>query len=408
MTCARGGAIRRCCVATKEPSIQALAKAQRARDVRAAALFPRLATIKRARMLTSPHATLRGAAPLYYELLAAQPWLAEGPAGEGWIVGDLHLENVGAFRTDDDRVVFDLNDFDDAVQGPWRVDLLRLLTSVLLAGRSFQAAPPDALHLCEVLLEVYARALCAGPRTRTQAFPAPIAALLQRAKQRSRKELLDRRAPARRGGRRFERGERYLELPPRIARQVPRLFAAYLGALGDRAPNGSDTWRVLDAAQRVAGTGSLGRLRIALLIARPDDDPRLFELKEAAPSSAGLLLGRSTGHLPAAARVVAAAQALVQRPMRLLAALEVDGASFVGRQLMPQEDKLDLGELHVGQMLDEVVRTVGEVVGRAHRRAATRPPRRIWTDRELAGLLERAIVLAGIHESVALALAQIP
>lgn len=49
-------------------------------------------------MLASPHAFLRGAAPLFYEILAARPDLAAGPPGEGWIVGDMHLENVGAYR----------------------------------------------------------------------------------------------------------------------------------------------------------------------------------------------------------------------------------------------------------------------------------------------------------------------
>ena len=388
-------------------SIAALADAQRRRDVEAAALFPALSATKRARMLTSPHATLRGAAPLFYQLLAERPWLAEGPPGEGWIVGDLHLENVGAFRTDDDTVVFDLNDFDDAVPGPWRIDVLRLATSVLLAGRSFQATPTDAVRLCELLLEQHARAVFAGPRARVAPLAPPIAELLRRAGQRSRKELLDRRAPVRGGGRRFELGERYLALPPRVARAVPGLLAAYVRALGDRAPRGSGEWRVLDAAQRVAGTGSLGRLRIALLIARPDDDPRLFELKEAAPSSAAPLCRGASGEIPEATRVVTAARALVRQPMRLLAALQLGGKSYVGRQLMPQEDKLDLGGMHVGGKLDEVVRTVGQLVGRAHRRAARQAPRRAWTDRELAGLAEHAIELAGVHESVALALARL-
>ncbi len=50
-------------------------------------------------MSASPLAFLRGSAPLFYEMLAADPDLASGPAGEGVIQGDAHLENFGAFSS---------------------------------------------------------------------------------------------------------------------------------------------------------------------------------------------------------------------------------------------------------------------------------------------------------------------
>src|SRR5580658_3781634 len=91
---------------------------------------------KAARMMASPLALLRGSAPLFYELLERHPGLAEGPVGEGWIVGDAHVENFGAFRVGaltvretlrshaKEAIVFDLNDFDDSLVGPWRLDVL--------------------------------------------------------------------------------------------------------------------------------------------------------------------------------------------------------------------------------------------------------------------------------------------
>src|SRR4051812_46660953 len=96
------------------------AERQLTRDVAATQPYPELLTRKLARMAASPFGYLRGAAPLYYELLAEHPELAAGPSGEGWLVGDAHLENFGAFRTADaagtEAVVFDVNDFDEAVQ----------------------------------------------------------------------------------------------------------------------------------------------------------------------------------------------------------------------------------------------------------------------------------------------------
>src|SRR5262249_36486798 len=109
-------------------------------DLAATHLFPALFEQKKAKILESPYAFLRGSAPLFFEILQLRPELANGPPGEGFIVGDMHLENVGAYRTDSDALVFDLNDFDEAAWAPWYLDVLRLATSVLLAGRTFKAS----------------------------------------------------------------------------------------------------------------------------------------------------------------------------------------------------------------------------------------------------------------------------
>ncbi|HEX4511997.1 MAG TPA: DUF2252 family protein, partial [Polyangiaceae bacterium] len=117
------------------------------------------------RMSPSPLAFLRGAAPMFYEVLERVPALAEGPPGEGFIVGDLHIENFGAFRPDPPKgrhknrepdAVFDANDFDDCTIGPWRFDLLRLTTSLILGGRELGANGPQALVLARALLDSYA------------------------------------------------------------------------------------------------------------------------------------------------------------------------------------------------------------------------------------------------------------
>src|SRR5215471_3265800 len=131
------------------PSVFDLAARQIALDYAATEQFPQLFARKKQRMLVSPHAFLRGSAPLFYEVLAAQPELADGPKGTGFIVGDMHLENVGAYKTDDDAVVFNLNDFDDAAVAPLRLDVLRLSTSVLLAGRSFRCTGSEAIALAD-------------------------------------------------------------------------------------------------------------------------------------------------------------------------------------------------------------------------------------------------------------------
>ena len=202
--------------------------------------FPELFVRKLQRMSSSPLAYLRGAAPLFFELLAARPDLAAGPAGEGWIVGDMHLENIGAYRPDPlgaaeppsargeesakkQRVVkFDLNDFDDAIIGPWRLDVVRVATSLLLGGRELGANGLLALTLVDRLLDAWARSAFDGEPLPD--VPAPVAALMEQVRARSKSALLDARTALTAGKRHFVRGPRYAELPPEVVNAVPAAF----------------------------------------------------------------------------------------------------------------------------------------------------------------------------------------
>jgi hypothetical protein len=109
----------------------------------------------------------------------------------------------------------------------------------------------------------------------------------------------------------------------------------------------------------------------------------------------------SSGVEPAK-RLFEAACALVAEPPRQLAPIgPTPLGSLCGRKLCPEEDKLDLARLHVGPKLSAVVRVVGEILARAHRRSATVTPA------PTADLLDRAVYLAGLFEAVYLAYARI-
>jgi hypothetical protein len=72
------------------------------------------------------------------------------------------------------------------------------------------------------------------------------------------------------------------------------------------------------------------------------------------------------------------------------------------RRLSPQEDKLDLARLRAID-LEPLARHLGALLGAAHRRGATRAPKRPWSDKDRGRLLSRAIALAGLHEAMYLA-----
>jgi uncharacterized protein (DUF2252 family) len=404
-----------------------------AKTTRYEELGTRLLDQKLARMTASPLALLRGAAPLFYELLAAHPSLADGPRGKGWIAGDLHLENFGAYRVaampdapkkkgkpkkedhdhdhdhDADEVEFDLNDFDDAVIGPWRFDVLRLATSLILGGRELGADGPRVLGLTHALLDAYGAAAF-GPKPKLPPRPAPVARLVEQVTSRTRKALLDARTEVKHGARHFVRGARYADLPEAIAARVEKAFARYVKGLEEhvRPPKGS--LDVLDAAWRIAGTGSLGGVRVALLVRGKggEDGAWVFDMKEQGTPSAACIVGKGPkgARLAPADRVVAAMRGCLAQPPRYLGATRMGDLSMFVRRLSPQEDKLDLAGLRDAD-LDPLATYLGALVGRAHARGATKAPRMPWTKAERDGIVDRAIAIAGIHEAVYLALCKL-
>lgn len=383
--------------------------------------FPELFVRKLQRMSASPLAYLRGAAPLFFEILEARPSLAAGPAGEGWTVGDMHLENFGAYRPDPlgaaesttptkkREVRFDLNDFDDAVIGPWRLDVLRLTTSLLLGGRELGATGVVALELGDRLLDAWARS--AFDNAAVPDPPAPIAALIEQVRARSKTALLEARTELLKDGtRRFVRGPRYAELPAEVVDAVPAAFQGYIDALPEEDKPHKGSLDIVDCALRIAGTGSLGGLRIAVLVKGKSgpDGGWIFDMKEQGEPSAAILCGPPP--MEPAERVCTAFRACVERPPRMLGSTILRGnggrtkLSMFVRKLSPQEDKLNLRRLR-GEDLPALATYLGARLGSAHARAVTKAPKR-WNEGELGVIRTHAIALAGIHEAVYLELCE--
>jgi uncharacterized protein (DUF2252 family) len=362
------------------------------------------------RMSASPLAFLRGAAPLFYSILKARPELAKGPPGTGWLTGDMHLENFGAYRPehaasaegDATRAVFDLNDFDDAIVGPFSFDVLRLTTSLILGGRELGASGVRVLELCDLLLAGYIRALAGGAVP--EALPPPIAKLVLQVKDRPQTALLDARTHGHGDDRRFTIGPRYMKLEGAITRAVPAVFAKYVASIrADERGEHADHFAILDMARRIAGTGSLGSLRIAVLVHGKGghDGQWVFDLKEQGAPSASVVLG--VPKLDPAARVVTAARACLAHPPRMLGTARLGRTPLFGRRLAPQEDKLDLTDI-ADTDLEALSSTLGALLGRAHRRGATKLPPKPWSEALRDALVDNAITLAGVHEAVYLAL----
>ena len=281
---------------------------------------------------------------------------------------------------DDAETVFDINDFDDANVAPLRWDVLRLATSLLLGGRALGADGPSSLATCDALLSSYARHLAHD----AEPSPAPptVQALVARSATRTRARFLDGRTEVLHGQRRFVRGDRYRDLDARLARAVPRCFADYVGSLDAALRPAESHLEIVDAAFRIAGTGSLGRTRVAVLVRGKGgrDGHWIFDLKEQGDPSSAVLVPPSVAN--GAQRVLL-------------------GATMLGRRLAPQEDKLELASVPRAELAD-LAAYLGSLTARAHLRGTVHAPPR-WKPADVAMLRANAVVLAGIHEAAYLA-----
>jgi uncharacterized protein (DUF2252 family) len=385
------------------PDVRPLVRQQIAHDKAKTAWKPNLIDRKNARMQVSPFSFLRGTASLYYELLAAAPGLAKGPPGAGWLVGDLHIENFGAFRRaaphdDGPDVAFDLNDFDDAVQGPWYLDVLRLTTSILLASRARGLPGVAALQIARLLLDGYRETLSSGDVPKQ---PRLIAKLIEQTATRTRGQLLDDRTKLVGKHRKFVHGDRYDPLPEELREGAAHVLDTYSPADGGPRPS-PENLEVIDAAFRIAGTGSLGCRRIAVLTSGRGgpDGGWIFDVKEEGAPSAEVLLGKCD--LKPNVRVTTGARACLLRPPHMLGTATLAGRPMLVRRLMPQEDKLDSATLRPEEF-HELAPYFGGLAARAHLRGATESPKQPWSAHDVDDVLMNALVLAGWHESAYLA-----
>jgi len=380
-----------------------LARWQLERDRERMRRMPVLLARKLSRMSASPFAFLRGTAPLFYRVLWNAPRLARGPEEDGMLCGDLHLENFGVYRPDRpsptaDRVVYDLNDVDEAFIGPLHLDLLRVLASVLLAARGWGCTAGTGLELAGALLDGYQRGRAGG---RPLPVPKPITNLLALVSARKRRELLEKRTVVVGKRRKFRIGDNFLKLSPATRSACEKAFRGFAAAQAKHAGHPRERFEVLDVAFRVAGTGSLGTFRVAVLVEGHGtrDGAWMFDMK-AMGESAGSAFATAPIE-PGPDRVATALRTLLRFPPTMLGTVRALGHGLLVRRLTPQEDRLDWTTLPAAHRAPTLA-FLGGLTAAAHRSGARRklPPFDAADERLV---LRNSAELAGLHEAVALA-----
>ncbi len=233
--------------------------------------FKALLPIKMGRMAASPFGFLRGAAPL----MAAD--LAQWPT-TGLIVqmcGDAHVANLGAFAAPDGHLVFDLNDFDESMPGPWEWDVKRMATSLVLAGRCAKESESGCKNAVRSFVGQYRDALTqysklcvfdlAKFEIRRRSQLPLVRRVLGKAERVTPQHLLEKYTELANGRPNRPVHPRIRLRPPlayrRVAagrsRDVVASLAEYRETLGPDRQLVFDAYHPVDVAFKVAGTGSV-------------------------------------------------------------------------------------------------------------------------------------------------------
>jgi uncharacterized protein (DUF2252 family) len=257
-------------------------------DAACAGRLPDLLALRAQRMSASPFAFYRGGADLMAYDLSTLP--VSGIDVQ--CCGDAHILNFGGFATPERRVIFDINDFDETLRGPWEWDVLRLVTSVVLGARErtfakkfIRSAVLATVQCYRLHMQEYAqhgpldlwyerideaRLLAAAPMPADRQPGGAIAKLTT--------------------GSGWER--RFIDDPPTIFHpktsddvDLPAIFAAYPQTLTPAIKELFGRYTLVDSALKVVGVGSVGTRCGIGLFTDGDDHWLLLQIKESQHSA---------------------------------------------------------------------------------------------------------------------------
>jgi uncharacterized protein (DUF2252 family) len=310
----------------------------------------------------------RGTCHLFYQDWPQDSSLNQAPPV--WNCGDLHLQNFGTYKGDNRLVYFDINDFDEAALAPCTWDVTRLVTSIIVASHSLKLEEKEALSLCNEFLDTYAKTLAKGQARTVQEDTAKgmVKEHFESLEKRNRKDFLDKRTEVKAGKRRFitngdrvasPQGNRFRKCPDKQREQLFILLDAWAAKQGKL-----EFFYVLDVALRIAGTGSLGIPRYAVLIegkGSPDNN-YILDIKQSRSSSLEPYAIPQPQWESEAHRIVTIEQRMQGTPAALLTAVLLEDKYYVMRELQPIQDKINLVEWN-GKLkrLEKVLKTMAKV-----------------------------------------------
>ncbi|MFE2717157.1 DUF2252 domain-containing protein [Streptomyces mirabilis] len=346
--------------------------------------------VKFRKMAASAFAFYRGTAGLFHHDLTAE--IGFGPRRGGpyldertsrvWIHGDLHAENFGTYMDANGRLIFNVNDFDEAYVGPFTWDLKRFAASVALIGYAKALSDDQITELVKVYAAAYRErihALATGaksdevPPFTLDTAEGPLLDALRDARSLTRFGLLDSMTEIRDFERRFAPGGGSIELDAATRYKVLAAFDGYLETLPESSLTRPDSYRVKDVVgRRGIGIGSAGLPSYNILLEGNSDaleNDVVIYIKQAQTPAVSRHITDSSireyfqheGH-----RTVISQRALQAHADPWLGWTELDGAGQLVAEVSPYAVDLDWGDIDDPEEIASVVADLGRATATMH------------------------------------------
>jgi uncharacterized protein (DUF2252 family) len=342
--------------------------------------LPALLKLKFQLMAQTPFSYFRGAVPV----MAADLSVLPNTGIITQICGDAHVRNLGEFAAPDGRLVFDINDFDETIRGPFEWDLKRMAASLVLAGRESGHKDAFALAAVERCIASYAAQMKAFSKMalidvgRHQVHRigniVPIHSALLKAERATPchvLELLTEPSSTKPGAPR-----RFKEIKPTLTRVTGRHAQEVLAALGPyrtmlelQRQHLLSLYRPIDVAFKVVGTGSVGTRDYCIYFeGNGPKDPLFLQIKEEPPSGYAPYLPDAHPAHHNGQRVVEGQRAMQLQSDPFLGWTQMGGRDFLVRQLNDHKGSIAIEDL-AGKGLEAFAEVCGELLARGHARS---------------------------------------
>ncbi|WP_301928954.1 DUF2252 domain-containing protein [Ferruginibacter sp.] len=319
----------------------------------------------------TPFRFFRGTSHLFYDDLS-KACLPASP--HCWICGDLHVENFGSYKGDNRLVYFDVNDFDESILAPVAWEIVRVVTSILVAFDGLTISDKDAIKYVNLFLNKYASTLFEGkPKyIETNTAQGIVKKFLQAVQKRSEEELFEKRTTVKRGKLKLDAThDKHLKIDKELKRHLIIALREWMSS-NQQPPN---NYKVLDANFRLAGTGSLGIKRYVFLIEKIVEPGKhlLIDMKQAKPSSLAPFVKVPQPLWASEAERMSSIQKVMQNvPPARLGTLIFREESYLMQEMQPTKDRINFKIIqdnfkHVSNVLEDMamlaasahLRTVG-------------------------------------------------
>jgi uncharacterized protein (DUF2252 family) len=351
---------------------------------------PALVKLKYELMAESAFGYFRGAVPVMAADLASLP--NAGILSQ--ICGDAHVRNLGAYAAPDGRLVFDINDFDETIRGPFEWDLKRMAASLVLAGRGSghkESSARDAVEKCIARYVAQMRAFAKMPRIEVGRFLVhriglvePVHDALLKAERATPQHILEQLTvpvqhiksvagtKATRAGapRRFKESKPILtRVGGAQARAVLSSLAPYREMLEPQRQHLLSFYRPIDVAFKVVGTGSVGLRDYCIYFeGNGPGDPLFLQIKEETASGYAPYLPDANPPHHNGKRVADGQRAMQLQSDPFLGWTHIGGRQFLVRQLNDHKGSIELDDL-AGDALQAYGEVCGELLARGHARS---------------------------------------